>query len=121
MRNKVDTICTLLRAELERVDDMFYINTILTTYVRMLVPDYESALKLLVQLKGPSLPLSTQKLTAETGKDSARTEEAVRYIIFLSDANKLFDLALGMYDFGLVLMIAQHSQKVCRPSLLAIS
>jgi len=39
-------------------------------------------------------------------------EDAVRYIIFLVDATTLFDLALGMYDFSLVLMIAQHAQKV---------
>lgn len=39
-------------------------------------------------------------------------EEAVKYIIFLVDAEKLFDTALGMYDFSLVLMIAQHARKV---------
>ena len=39
-------------------------------------------------------------------------EEAVKYIIFLVDANSLFDTALGMYDFSLVLMVAQHAQKV---------
>ena len=39
-------------------------------------------------------------------------EDAVKYIIFLVDANVLFDLALGMYDFSLVLMVAQHAQKV---------
>jgi len=36
----------------------------------------------------------------------------VKYIIFLVDADRLFDTALGMYDFSLVLMIAQHAQKV---------
>ena len=36
----------------------------------------------------------------------------MRYVIFLVDADKLFDTALGMYDFSLVLMIAQHAQKV---------
>lgn len=41
-------------------------------------------------------------------------EDAVKYIIFLVDANTLFELALGMYDFSLVLMIAQHAQKVIR-------
>lgn len=41
-------------------------------------------------------------------------EDAVKYIIFLVDANSLFDTALGMYDFSLVLMIAQHAQKVCK-------
>lgn len=39
-------------------------------------------------------------------------EDAVKYIIFLVDADKLYNTALGMYDFSLVLMIAQHAQKV---------
>ena len=39
-------------------------------------------------------------------------EDAIKYIIFLADANKLFDVALGMYDFELVLAVAQNSQKV---------
>ena len=39
-------------------------------------------------------------------------EDAVKYIIFLSDVNQLYDVALGMYDFQLVLMVAQYSQKV---------
>ena len=41
-------------------------------------------------------------------------EDAVKYIIFLSDVNKLYDVALGMYNFQLVLMVAQYSQKVSR-------
>lgn len=40
----------------------------------------------------------------------------MKYIIFLVDADRLFDTALGMYDFSLVLMIAQHAQKVAIPS-----
>ena len=44
-------------------------------------------------------------------------EDAVKYIIFLVDADRLFDTALGMYDFSLVLLVAQHAQKVrCRLS-----
>lgn len=39
-------------------------------------------------------------------------EDAIKYIIFLSEVDKLYDVALGMYDFQLVLMIAQYSQKV---------
>lgn len=39
-------------------------------------------------------------------------EAAVKYIIFLADANTLFDVALGIYDFDLVLAVAQNSQKV---------
>jgi elongator complex protein 1 len=33
-------------------------------------------------------------------------------MMFLVDAEQLFDAALGMYDFSLVLTIAQHAQKV---------
>lgn len=44
-------------------------------------------------------------------------EDAIKYIIFLSDVNKLYDVALGMYNFQLVLMIAQYSQKAS-PTLL---
>ena len=90
-------MCDLVRSELEKRDVFHYANTILTAHVRKRPPDYESALRVLVELKA---------------KDATRAEDAVKYIIFLSDANKLFDLALGMYDFALVLMIAQHSQKV---------
>jgi elongator complex protein 1 len=41
-------------------------------------------------------------------------DDAVKYIIFLVDADTLFDTALGMYDFPLTLLIAQHSQRVRR-------
>ncbi|ORY54599.1 IKI3 family-domain-containing protein [Leucosporidium creatinivorum] len=94
--NKINLVCDMIRGELEKGDVFHYANTILTAHVRKQPQDYESALKVLVELKA---------------KDAARAEDAVKYIIFLSDANKLFDLALGMYDFPLVLMIAQHSQK----------
>jgi hypothetical protein len=46
------------------------------------------------------------------GVSPGLVEDAVKYIIFLVDADRLFDTALGMYDFSLVLMIAQHAQKV---------
>ncbi|GAA6062845.1 hypothetical protein JCM10212_001851 [Sporobolomyces blumeae] len=94
--NKIKTICDLVREDLEKRDMFHYANSILTAHVRKQPPAYEDALKLLAELKD---------------RDAERAEDAVKYIIFLSDANKLFDLALGMYDFALVLMIAQHSQK----------
>jgi elongator complex protein 1 len=114
--NKVNLVCDLIRTELDKRDVFHYANTVLTAHVRKRPPDYESALKVLVELKG----VSSRAIVAEPrvdsappiAKDAARAEDAVKYIIFLSDANKLFDLALGMYDFPLVLMIAQHSQKV---------
>ena len=51
-------------------------------------------------------------MTLALDTDPNLVEDAVKYIIFLVDADSLFDTALGMYDFALVLMIAQHAQKV---------
>lgn len=39
-------------------------------------------------------------------------EEALRYLLFLVDVNELYDVALGTYDFDLVMMVAEKSQKV---------
>ena len=39
-------------------------------------------------------------------------EEALKYLLFLVDVNDLYDVALGTYNFDLVLMVAHKSQKV---------
>ncbi|KAJ8489069.1 hypothetical protein ONZ51_g3188 [Trametes cubensis] len=92
----VARICDEIRAELEKKDLKKYVNSILTAHVVKRPPDHEAGLALLLRLK-------------ETEPDLV--EDAVKYIIFLVDADKLFDTALGMYDFSLVLMVAQHAQK----------
>ncbi|KAJ7252430.1 IKI3 family-domain-containing protein [Mycena haematopus] len=89
-------LCDALRAELERKDLTKYVNCILTAYMVKTPPDPEAGLALLLRLR-------------ESNPDLV--EEAVKYIIFLVDADRLFDTALGMYDFSLVLMIAQYAQK----------
>lgn len=38
--------------------------------------------------------------------------DALEYLLYLVDVNKLYDVALGMYDFDMVLMVAEKSQKV---------
>jgi elongator complex protein 1 len=53
---------------------------------------------------------------AET--DQTAAEDALKYAVFLVPADTLFDAALGMYDFSLVLLVAQHAQKV-RTSLVS--
>lgn len=43
-------------------------------------------------------------------------EEALKYLLFLVNVNDLYDYSLGTYDFDLVLMVVEKSQKVgdCR-------
>ncbi|KAG8966010.1 hypothetical protein FRC05_002930 [Tulasnella sp. 425] len=89
-------ICDAVRAELEKKDVEKYINSILTTHMVKTPPDIEAGLALLLRLR-------------ETNPNLV--EEAVKYIIFLADPDTLFDVALGMYDFSLALLIAQHSPK----------
>ena len=43
-----------------------------------------------------------------------QAEDALKYVLFLVDVNEIYDIALGTYDFDLVLMVAQKSQKVRR-------
>ena len=38
-------------------------------------------------------------------------EDALKYTLFLVDVNQLYNVALGMYDFSLVLLVAEKSQK----------
>ncbi|KAF7362473.1 polymerase II transcription elongation factor [Mycena venus] len=93
---RIAQICDTLRTELERKDLTKYINSILTAYMVKTPPDPEAGLALLLRLRDSNPDL---------------VEDAVKYIIFLVDADRLFDTALGMYDFSLVLMIAQYAQK----------
>ncbi|KAI1321045.1 hypothetical protein EDD11_008626 [Mortierella claussenii] len=96
LAEKVNQICDAVRVELQTLDRNTYINSVLTTYVRKSPPDLESALLLLAELKD---------------QDQTLAEDALKFTIFLADVDRLFDVALGMYDFALVLMVAQWSQK----------
>lgn len=56
--------------------------------------------------------------------DGVSAEEALKYLLLLVDVNELYDHSLGTYDFDLVLMVAEKSQKVCGvaalPSLVLV-
>lgn len=55
---KINEVCDLVRKELEKRDVFHFANTILTGHVRKSPPDYESALRVLVELKGPFPPFA---------------------------------------------------------------
>lgn len=42
----------------------------------------------------------------------AVVDEGLRHLLYIVDVNELFDVALGTYDFDVVLMVAEKSQKV---------
>ncbi|KAI8061443.1 IKI3 family-domain-containing protein [Gongronella butleri] len=95
LANKVNKICHAVRQELMELDQDKYMQSILSTYVRSTPPDLEAALSLLAHIRETNL---------------AKAEEALKYTIFLCKADSLYNIALGMYNFPLVLMVAQQAQ-----------
>ncbi|KAJ3023810.1 hypothetical protein HKX48_000944 [Thoreauomyces humboldtii] len=106
MPGKVNLICDALRTALHEVDPERYVHSILTTDVKKQPPDLESAMTRIRTLR-------------RTEPDAA--DAALTYVIFLADVDRLYDTALGMYDFPLTLMVAQHSQKDPREYLPFLS
>ena len=49
-------------------------------------------------------------LHTDSGHDNI-ADEALNFILLLVNVNALFDVALGLYDFDLVLYVAERSQK----------
>ena len=50
------------------------------------------------------------KYILEAGLNS-HVDDALRFLTYMVDVNALFDVALGTYDFVLVIMVAEKSQK----------
>ncbi|XP_061166857.1 putative elongator complex protein 1 [Saccostrea echinata] len=100
LTNKVDTVCDAVRLALIQEDENKYILSILTSYVKKSVPELEEALLLVRSLR-------------DTPSKNAVVSpaEALKFLLFLVDVNEMFDVALGTYDFDLVLMVAEKSQK----------
>ena len=111
-KSKVNLICDHLRAIFQRVDPQRYLLCILTTYVKTAPPDLESALRLVKQLHTSSLEAGgVQSLGDRGGKDKfSGAAGALAYVIFLCDVAQLYEVAVGMYDQQLALLVAQQAQ-----------
>ncbi|MBW0515394.1 hypothetical protein O181_055109 [Austropuccinia psidii MF-1] len=95
--SKINQVCELMVLEFTHKQVQWeHINSILMAFVCKKSPDYKSALQILSKMKA---------------QDGKVLDDAVKYIIFLSDANELYNFALSVYDLSLVILTAQHSQK----------
>lgn len=97
---KVDIVCDAIREAIEKLSLQKYFLSILTSYVRKTIPELEIALQKVHELR--ENPSSNEDVSAE---------EALKYLLFLVDVNELYDHSLGTYDFDLVIMVAEKSQK----------
>ncbi|KAK5617225.1 hypothetical protein CRENBAI_010333 [Crenichthys baileyi] len=100
-QKKVDVVCDALRKAMESMDPSKFCLSILTAYVKKTVPELEVALQKVHELR--------ENPPAAAGAVSA--EEALKYLLFLVNVNDLYEHSLGTYDFDLVLMVAEKSQK----------
>ncbi|XP_014675329.1 PREDICTED: elongator complex protein 1-like, partial [Priapulus caudatus] len=96
---KVDRICDAVRQALQNDDIDRFIMCILATHVKKAKPELHQALSMIKYLR--DFP--------ESGRVGA--DEAMKFLLYLVDVNELFDVALGTYDFELVMMVAEKSQK----------
>ncbi|XP_021392787.2 elongator complex protein 1 isoform X2 [Lonchura striata] len=100
-QKKVNLICDVMRVAMEHIDPQKYCLSILTAHVKKSPPELEIALQKVHDLRESITP-NVQAVSAE---------EALKYLLFLVDVNELYDYSLGTYDFDLVVMVAEKSQK----------
>lgn len=100
-QKKVNLICDVMRVAMECIDPEKYCLSILTAHVKKNPPELETALQKVHDLR--------ENISPNAAAVSA--EEALKYLLFLVDVNELYDYSLGTYDFDLVVMVAEKSQK----------
>ena len=98
--SKVDNICICVRKAMIEVDKLKFLLPILTSYVKMTTNEIDVAIKLIQEMK-----MSSDICT------KTKAEEGLRHLLYIADADSLFNVALGTYDFELVMMVFEKSQK----------
>ncbi|XP_068596109.1 elongator complex protein 1 [Brachionichthys hirsutus] len=110
-RTKVDTVCEALRGAVETLGpNRFFLST-LTAHVKKSVPELEVALQKVHELR----------VNPSEAPDAVSADEALKHLLFLVNVNDLYDHSLGTYDFDLVLMVAEKSQKDPKEYLLFLN
>lgn len=95
MDNKISFLCEKMLEIFRKLNAQKYLLPIVTCHVKN--QQLETALQVIWDLK-------------KSGS-SGEADEALKYLLYLIDVNMLYNISLGMYDFHLVLYVAQKSQK----------
>ena len=105
----VNRICAEVRAAVGA--DETLVNVALTAWVQQRPPQLPQALAVVAALRLRHCAQQTvySARAPRAGKDPS--ERALDYLTFLVPAERLFEEALGMYDFDLVTVVAKKGQK----------
>lgn len=101
--DKIDTICERTCQMCEQIDAAKFVLPIITAHVKR--KNLEAALTVVWKVRKAELK------SAADAAGVVSSHEALKYLLYLVNVNELYDVALGMYDFDLVLFVAQQSQK----------
>ncbi|THC99878.1 hypothetical protein EYZ11_000690 [Aspergillus tanneri] len=93
--SKVNQICDAFLVTLEKRMDT-NLQNLITAHVCKTPPALEAGLQLVARLR---------EQTPE------QADDAIEHMCFLSDANRLYDTTLGLYDLDLTLLVAQQAQR----------
>ncbi|XP_058806417.1 putative elongator complex protein 1 [Phymastichus coffea] len=96
----IEEICAVLREIMERDSDNFLQPILISLVKSKKTIGLENALRRVKQLR-------SKHETCSGGSP----EEALKYLLYMVDVSVLYDVALGMYDFELVMLVAQKSQR----------
>ncbi|XP_039758294.1 putative elongator complex protein 1 [Pararge aegeria] len=100
-QGKIQHVCDIVIAHINKAND--YANRILPLLTALIKNnDLEKALTIINNLKKEELNGSNLPVTSD---------DALKYLLYMVNVDNLFDVALGMYDFDLVLLVANKSQK----------
>ncbi|CAD7092849.1 unnamed protein product [Hermetia illucens] len=103
IENKVTYVCDYMCKVMKSMKDDKFIQPIITCYVKK--GELENALDLIWSLKKDEVSNSGEK------QNRSKSDDALRYLLYMADVNELYNVALGMYNFRLVLLVADKSQK----------
>lgn len=103
--NKIHVICERCCEYFAEHGSAEYVLPTITAHVKR--KDFEATLAIIWQIRLVELEQSADQTKAV----ASRAHDALKYLLYLVNVNDLYDVALGMYDFDLVLFVAQRSQK----------
>ena len=95
------------------LDPSTHLLSILTSFVTKSPPEIESALKLVQELRRHSAakPPRPPHETSAQATHKIYAEDAIKYLSWLVNPDRLYNVALGMYDLDLTSQLAKYTQK----------
>lgn len=101
--DKIEAVCERICQIFEKIDAAKFVLPIITAHVKR--KNLEAALDMVWNVRNAELRRAADAAGAVSSHD------ALKYLLYLVNVNELYDVALGMYDFDLVMFVAQKSQK----------